>query len=88
VAVLVQSKLKANNIKSKIKQICKEIDNGKFANSSLEKSGTIKQPVFINLLSCSNINLNPMEMKILESKYLKKGYYDYQEVMDLIKPDL
>jgi hypothetical protein len=59
----VDFKMQANNVKSKLKGLLKNVDN--------DKSGMVKYQVFFELLELHNVNLGAKEINYLKKNYSK-----------------
>ena len=76
----VDFKLKANNVKSKLKGLLKNVD--------ADKSGFVKHEVFFELLSLHGVKLNEKAVSYLKKSFSKNSTINYKDAVNQLTIDL
>lgn len=87
----MEAKLKANQKKTTIKKLLKDVDIGKFKfrlTKCLDKSGKVKDEAFFSILGLHGVTLANEEKTKLKKLHSKAGKIDYLEALKLISLDL
>ena len=76
----VDFKLKANNVKTKLKGLLKNVDS--------EKSGFVKYQVFFVLLTLHGVILNEKAVSYLKKNFSKNSTINYKDAVNQLTIDL
>lgn len=85
----VDIQFKANSTKTKLKQLLKNIDDGKpLLHILLGKSGFVKEDLFFQLLNLHGVTLSPEARTVIHNTHRKGDKINYQEALTVICIDL
>ena len=76
----VDFKLKANNIKTKLKNLLKKVDS--------EKTGYVQYDVFFPMLILHMVNLNPKATNFIKKSFSKNQTINYKDAINQLTIDL